>query len=109
MKKWVFFCLCFILLFSLISCATKTVTKTEYVTVPIDIKDVTEPAFKLRPDNSKVEIVEVNTMVDVVSNSSAYLKSWILWQTYAEALEGVIYHIEEVYGPESEESQSNPI
>lgn len=100
MKKWVFFFFCLALLFCLSSCATKTMTVTEYVTVPVDIEDITKSVYALKPDNSKLEIVEVNTMADVITNSAAYLKSWILWQTYAEALETVVKHVEEVYGPD---------
>ena len=103
MKKWVLLFLLPIFCFFISSCVTKTVTEYEYVKVPVEIKDVVEPAFLLRPDNSKLDIhKDVKTTFDIVYNSSQYLDAWMNWQTYAEALEEVIHEIEKTYGPESD-------
>ena len=105
MKRWSLFliaCLCLLFLFG--SCtSTRTETITEYVPVEIDLKDVVEPVFQLRPDNSKLDIhLAVQTTVDIVHNSVQYQKAWQNWQIYAEALEQVIEDIDEVYGHKEE-------
>lgn len=104
MKKWiVLFIASVLLLFLFGSCrSTKTEVVTEYVPVAIDLTDVVEPVFKLRPDNSKLEINTSNilTVLDVTKNSLQYQKAWESWQLYAEALEKVILNIEDVYGQE---------
>ena len=101
MKKWAFFIFCVLLLLCSTSCrTTKTETIIEYVPVELDLSGAIEPVFKLRPDNSKLDIREnVETLSDIVFNSLAYQMGWERWQTYAEALEQVIIDIQETYGP----------
>ena len=91
--------LCVSLAFFVISCST-TETTTEYVPVAVDLTDVIEPVFALRPDNSTLEINEsqIMTLLDVTKNSVQYQKAWEMWQTYAEMLEDVIIGIKETYG-----------
>ena len=83
--------------------ATRTITRTEYVTQPIDIRSAVEPVYSLRPDNGELEFADIVGIEEVVSNSAEYLRAWKLWQNYAEALEGVITDIEETYGPPEEQ------
>lgn len=44
--------------------------------------------FDSRPNNDKLEIIEnVQTIDDVILNSTTYLKAWEMWEVYAESLE----------------------
>ena len=112
MRRWSFliFFVVLLSLFGLSSCTTTKVEKvTEYVTVPVDIADVVAPVYKVRPDNTAFEIAEdVKDLTDVLNNSATYLKAWMMWQTYAEALEDVILRIEETYGSERENEAEEP-
>lgn len=106
MKRWTLFLIvCVLLPFSFTSCSTtKTETETivEYVPVEIDLTDVVDPVLRLRPDNTQLQIIEdVQTTLDIVSNSIQYQIAWERWQIYAEALEKVLNEVEEVYGPKS--------
>jgi len=89
----VLFILFLLLLCSFTSCATTTDPQLVEVSVPvlmdIDIKDLTEPVLRQRPDNSllKINTGPVLEMTDVIENSAVYLYAWNMWQNYAEALE----------------------
>lgn|GEM_PF-2096697 len=112
MRRWsfLFFFVVLLCLSGLTSCTTTKVEKvTEYVTVPVDITDVVEPVYRIRPDNSALEIKEdVRDITDILNNSATYLHAWLMWQTYAEALENVITSIEETYGPEKASAAEEP-
>lgn len=112
MRRWSFliFFVVSLLLFGLSSCTTTKVEKvTEYVTVPVDITDVVEPVYRIRPDNSDLQIAdEIRDFTDILNNSATYLRAWLMWQTYAEALEDVITSIEETYGPEKASAAEEP-
>lgn len=99
MKKWALCFLCAMLLFLCGSCrSTKTVI--EYLPAEIDIADVVEPIYAMRPDNKVEIILDVQDVADIVTNSAVYLRQWKLWQTYAEGLEKVLMGIQETYGPD---------
>ena len=105
MKTWkAFFFLSLVLLLCFTSCkSTKTETVIEYVPVEIDLTEAVAPVKALRPDNSKLEfIVDIQTVSDIVANSLTYQSAWEQWQNYAEALEDVMDHVQEVYGPKNE-------
>lgn len=98
-----FFTACVFSLFLFGSCTlTRTVTEIVPVPVEIDLSEVVDPVYKLRPDNSKMEIIlDVQTTLDIVNNSLQYQMAWELWQNYAEALEKTIDDIQTVYGPKT--------
>lgn len=85
------------------SCATKTETRTEYITqteyvpVYIDITDVVDPVLRFRPDNSTYKIkTKTTTTFDIIDNSIEYQRAWEDWQHYANALEGTLIDIRDL-------------
>lgn len=93
MKRYTLFVLLAVVaLVFLASCSSTRV----YAPVNVDLTDQIKPVLEQRPDNTKLEVIKNPTTTwDFVYNGETYLYAWTSWQSYAEALEGLIKNIEE--------------
>lgn len=78
--------------------ACKTVeyiTETEYVPVYTDYTDIIDPVLLLKPNNETYTIRYADNLplIDIVYNSTTFLKAWQNWQLYADALESTLISI----------------